>query len=138
MYINCPHCNKNITLSARENQTVAGCHFCNGYFKVEILNPASNKSSIVPDANEIKVLCPQCSRKILMPKSMLDTEINCPDCHAEYEVNAKNVIFSIPDSRVATGAQLKEPVKLKAPKSIKIPKGKPNKSRTVTIRPQAK
>ena len=39
MNVTCPHCHESIELSTRENQTVAGCHKCNGTFKIEVLNP---------------------------------------------------------------------------------------------------
>jgi len=117
MNVVCPHCQETTTLTTRENQTVSGCHNCSGTFKIEVLNPSSNKSSIVPRPDEIKVLCPLCSRKVLIPKSLLNTAIECPDCKHEHVITAKNVIFSIPDTRVAAGAQLKEPVRLKPPET---------------------
>jgi len=132
MNVVCPHCHESITLSTRENQTVTGCHHCNGTFKIEILNPSSNKSSIVPKPDDIKILCPHCYRKVLMPKSMLNTAIQCPDCKQEYVTTANNVIFSIPDTRVAAGAQLKEPVRLKPPA---MPTAIVQKPDAVVIRP---
>jgi hypothetical protein len=110
MDITCPHCKETVALLTRPNQTIAGCTKCNGTFKVEVLNPNSNKSSIVPEPNELKVLCPGCSRKILMPDSMLNTDIVCPDCHNPFTALPKHVIFTVEDSRVSTGQQLKTPV----------------------------
>ena len=70
---------------------------------------------------------------------MLGDSINCPDCGEEYVVNAKNVIFTIPDKRVATGAQLKDPVRLeKAPKSPSETVTLAPRPDAVTIRPNVK
>ena len=136
MNVVCPHCHETIELTTCENQTIAGCHKCNGTFKIEMLNPSSNKSSIVPEPDEIKVLCPFCFRKVLMPETMMGDKITCPDCGNDYTVEPKNVIFTIPDKRVATGSQLKDPVRLeKAPtETVTLAP----KSDAVQIRPKAK
>ena len=125
MKVVCPHCQSEIKLSTRENQTVAGCHICNGTFKIEVLSPESNKSKIVPERDESKVLCPHCSRKVLIPNSLIGSTICCPDCNNNYKVEPKNVIFSITDCRVATGTQLKDPVR--------IPSGKKSPTSTMTL-----
>ena len=139
MEVICPHCNEKIPLITRPNQKVAGCTHCNGVFRIEVLNPQSNKSNIVPDPNEVKVLCPTCSRKILMPKSMLNTDISCPDCHHNFKAEPKFVIFTISDERVAMGKQLKKPVQVESePQSsapVKAEGAAPKKS--APMRPKA-
>ena len=50
-----------------------------------------------------------------MHTSFLNSEITCPDCGNDYVASPKNVIFTISDTRVATGAQLKNPVHLAPP-----------------------
>lgn len=138
MNVVCPHCHEKIKLVTNENQTVASCEKCNGKFKVEMLNPDSNKSSIIPKPDEIKVLCPFCFRKVLMPESLLGEKIVCPDCENEYKVEAKHVIFTISDKRVATGTQLKAPVRVdKEDAKSKIKDGADSKNKPSVKAPSA-